>query len=83
MLLCSFTKRKTGSVFPAFCHATFHHALISCCDVSRAEYNYCSNVSSVVDPAEGPQLRPEAPKNIFLRPGAPLSQGLGDWDPLI
>ena len=28
VLLCSFTKKKTGSVFPAFCHATFHHALI-------------------------------------------------------
>ena len=23
---CSFTKKKTSSVFPAFCHATFHHA---------------------------------------------------------
>ena len=29
VLLCSFTKKKTGSAFPAFCHATFHHALIS------------------------------------------------------
>ena len=38
MLLCSFTKKKTGSVFPAFCHATFHHALITCCNVSRAGY---------------------------------------------
>ena len=37
-LLCSFTKKKTGSVFPAFCHATFHHALITCCNVSRAGY---------------------------------------------
>ena len=38
MLLCSFTKKKTGSVFPAFCHATFHHALIKYCNVSRAGY---------------------------------------------
>ena len=38
VLLCSFTKKKTGSVFPAFCHATFHHALITCCNVSRAGY---------------------------------------------
>ena len=36
VLLCSFTKKKTGSVFTAFCHATFHHALITCCNVSRA-----------------------------------------------
>ena len=28
MLLCLFTKKKTGSVFPAFCHANFHHACI-------------------------------------------------------
>ena len=27
VFLCSFTKKKTGSVFPAFCHATFYHAL--------------------------------------------------------
>ena len=27
-----------GSVFPAFCHATFHHALITCYDVSRVGY---------------------------------------------
>ena len=33
-----FTKRETGSVFPAFCHATFHHALIACCKVSQAGY---------------------------------------------
>ena len=39
MLLCSFTKKKTGSVFPAFCHVTFHHALIRCYNVSRAGYN--------------------------------------------
>ena len=38
MLLCSFMKKKTGSVFPTFCHATFHHALIMCCNVSRAGY---------------------------------------------
>ena len=44
VLLCSFTKKKTGSVFPAFCHATFHHPLITCCNVSRVGYN-CSNVS--------------------------------------
>ena len=76
MLLCSFTKRKTGSVFPAFCHATFHHALITCCDVSRAEYN-CSNVSSVADPGEGPQLRPEGPKKIFFKTRHPLISGTG------
>ena len=38
VLLCSFTKKKTGSVFPASCHTTFHHALNTCCNVSRAEY---------------------------------------------
>ena len=38
VLLCSFTKKKTGSVFPAFRHATFHHALITYCNVSRAGY---------------------------------------------
>ena len=38
VLFCSFTKNKSGSVFPAFCHATFHHALITCCNVSRAGY---------------------------------------------
>ena len=38
-LLCSFMKKKTGSVFLAFCHATFHHALIKCCNVSRAGYS--------------------------------------------
>ena len=42
VLLCSFTKKKTGSVFPIFfppfCHATFHHALITCCNVARAGY---------------------------------------------
>ena len=37
-LLCSFTKKKTGSVFPAFCHTTFYHALITRCNVSRAGY---------------------------------------------
>ena len=31
-LLCSFMKKKTDSVFPAFCHATFHHDLIKCCN---------------------------------------------------
>ena len=36
---CSFTKKKTGSVFPSFCHATFHHALITCCNQSRAGYD--------------------------------------------
>ena len=44
VLLSSFTKKKTGSVFPSFCHATFYHALIMCCNVSRAGYNF-SNVS--------------------------------------
>ena len=39
VLLCLFMKKKTGSVFPAFCNATFHHAkLITCCNVSRAGY---------------------------------------------
>ena len=36
---CSFTKKKTGSVFPAFYQATFHHALITCSNESRAGYN--------------------------------------------
>ena len=36
--LCSFTKKNTDSVFPAFCHATFHHALIRCYNLSRAGY---------------------------------------------
>ena len=35
MLLYSLAKKKTGSVFPASCHATFHHALIKRCNVSR------------------------------------------------
>ena len=37
--MCSFTKKKTGrpSVFPALCHTTFHHALITCYNVARAE----------------------------------------------
>ena len=38
-LLCSFMKKKTGSVFRAFCHATFQIALIKCCNVSRAGYS--------------------------------------------
>ena len=29
---------KTGSVFPAYIHATFHHALITRCNISRAGY---------------------------------------------
>ena len=29
---------ETNSVFSAFCHATFHHALIMCCNVSREGY---------------------------------------------
>ena len=29
---------------------------------------YCSNVSSVADPGEGPQLRPEGPKRKTRRP---------------
>ena len=36
---CSFTKKKTSSVFPALCHATFHHALMMCCNESRAGYD--------------------------------------------
>ena len=38
MLLCSSMQKKTGCVFHAFCHTTFQHALITCCNVSRAEY---------------------------------------------
>ena len=38
VLLLSFTKKKTGSVFLAFCHTTFHHAFITCCNVSWAGY---------------------------------------------
>ena len=41
MLLCSFTIKKTGSVFAVSCHATFHHDLVTSCNVSRAGYN-CS-----------------------------------------
>ena len=29
-MLCSSPKVKTGIVFPTFCQATFHHALIMC-----------------------------------------------------
>ena len=29
-MLCSSPKVKTGIVFPTFCQATFHHALIIC-----------------------------------------------------
>ena len=25
-------------MFPAFCHATLHHALITCCNAARAGY---------------------------------------------
>ena len=42
MLLCSFANKKTGKCFPAFCHATFHHASITCCNVS--EVGYCFNM---------------------------------------
>ena len=28
VLLCSFTKKKTGSIFPAFCHTSFLHPYI-------------------------------------------------------
>ena len=38
VLFCSFTKKKIGSVFHAFCHATFHYAWITCCNVSRAGF---------------------------------------------
>ena len=34
-------KRKLagpGGVFPAFCHTTFHHASITCCNVARSGY---------------------------------------------
>ena len=44
VLLCSFTNKKTGSVFPAFCHTTFHHALITYCNVSRAGYIACITI---------------------------------------
>ena len=37
-LSCSFTKKKTDSVFPTLCHTTFHHALITCCNVAQAGY---------------------------------------------
>ena len=37
MLLCSFKKEKTGSIFPTF-YITFHHALITCCNVAQAGY---------------------------------------------
>ena len=41
--LCCVHSRKRklarpGSIFPAFCHATFHRALITCCNVARAGY---------------------------------------------
>ena len=36
VLLSSFQRVKNGRVFPAFYHATFQHALIMCCNVSRA-----------------------------------------------
>ena len=32
------TRKLAVLVFPAFCHAIFHHALITCCNVSRAGY---------------------------------------------
>ena len=32
-------KKKTGGVFPAFCHATFHHVFITCCNVTRSGYS--------------------------------------------
>ena len=38
LFLFSSPKVKTGSVFPPFCHATFHHALITCCNVFRANF---------------------------------------------
>ena len=38
VLLCSFTKKKAGSVFPAFCHTTFYHALTAFCNVARVGY---------------------------------------------
>ena len=78
VLLCSFTERKTGSVFPAFCHATFHHALITCCGVSRAEYNIAQMYHQWRIQGRGPSWGPKGRKK---RPGAPLSQGLGDRAP--
>ena len=46
VLLCSFTKKKpertlAGSIFPAFCHATFHRALITCCNVASLSGVHC------------------------------------------
>ena len=50
MLLCSFTKKKKtlAECFPPFCLATFQHALITCCNVSRAGYN-CSRAQMYHD----------------------------------
>ena len=31
-------ENENWSFFPAFCHSTFHHALITCCNVARAGY---------------------------------------------
>ena len=39
MLLCSFTKKKTGSVFPPSVTPLSDHASITCCDIS--EVGYC------------------------------------------
>ena len=39
MLLCSFPKVKTGSVFPPSVTPLSTILLIMCCSVSRAEYN--------------------------------------------
>ena len=38
MFLSLFTKKKLPVFYPALCHATFHHALITCCNVSRTGY---------------------------------------------
>ena len=31
-------EKENWQCFPPFCHATFHHALITCCNVARAGY---------------------------------------------
>ena len=50
---CSFTTKKTSSVFPAFCLATFHHALIMCCNKSRAGYNPAKIYRDTFDLSQG------------------------------
>ena len=49
----SFTKKTTSSVVPAFCHATFHHAFITCCNESRAGYNPAQIYRDTLDFSQG------------------------------